>query len=414
MLPKHDSGKTAVHRFTAILSLCYAEMQSCVVPKRSKRSKSTVARGNVREKLEERGWDAKHLDMYVGRPMGMLLDNPSLRPAVDFMLKAVYDLEARPNVTRSRSSMHYTQALASNRTLWPGVFFDSPDRRRPPALCAQVFLHATIGANYTGPGGELLRQDTVCSPALWGCPCDDIIEALQHALTHYKATSRTLSTAEIVHIAKKRQRDRAEAAAAAEEAAAAGAATDEQAVPGGVPFTAAHTASSPPSVNAAAAAAGSAGSASDADQLLVRRQRPSVGAMNEDATHVMDSGGGQTSDVIDNLGGGIDYAEDVEKWRAAEARIVEKEAALGYVRDECGICLERPLFGVKISGTECRCTVMYCERCIVVHGKHESMRGKQPRCPSCREEFGLKNLKIVNMTRQWAAEIKYCRSVGPC
>ena len=117
MLPKHDSGKTAVHRWVAIYSLCAAEMKANIggpsgaTKKRSRSTSSSAARKCVKEKLKELGkWDAKHLDMYVGQAMGKVLDNPSLLPALDYMLKAVSDLEARPIVTNFCSSiMHQVQ-----------------------------------------------------------------------------------------------------------------------------------------------------------------------------------------------------------------------------------------------------------------------------------------------------------------
>ena len=154
-----------------------------------------------------------------------------------------------------------------------------------------------------------MRQETVCSPKLWGCPCEYIIEAIREALDHYKTDRRTLSTDEIVNIATKRQREDAEAAAAAaaaEEASAAAAAAakaaveasaaaaaaakaaeeasaaaaeEEQAVPGAASSSnAAQSASQPePEPDATTQPAGSGGGA---DQLGPRT-RPAPGAMTE-------------------------------------------------------------------------------------------------------------------------------------
>ena len=118
MLPKHDSGKTAVHRFVSIFSVCLEEMNSCVVGKRSKCTVSATARKHVREFLEKAGWKAKHLDMYVGQALGMILDDPSLWPAIDYMLKAASELEARPTVVS-----YFRSALALRTCmLRPGMF----------------------------------------------------------------------------------------------------------------------------------------------------------------------------------------------------------------------------------------------------------------------------------------------------
>ena len=281
----------------------------------------------------------------------------------------------------------------------------------------QEFLNAAVGASYTGPGGELLRQDTVCSQVLWECPCGDIIEALQHALDSYKTKGRTLSTDEIVRIATKRAKERAEAAAAtaaaaaAAEAAAATAAAaaeaeatvvgavaaDEQELdvlpappdpsPAPTPASLARqlSASQPePEPEPADAAAQPAGSGGGADQLGPRA-RPAPGAMAEGARDGAEDDGELSARVV----------SAANRTRVRYASVGRLEPAL-----LCPICRMPPVDGVKISGGECPCSDnIYCELCILERA--ESSRPRKPTCSTCPAEFEWRDLKPANMRVHW-------------
>ena len=271
-------------------------------------------------------------------------------------------------------------------------------------------MNAAVGASYTGPGGELLRQDTVCSQVLWECPCGDIIEALQHALDSYKTKGRTLSTDEIVRIATKRakQRAEAEAAAAAAEAAAATAvaaaeaettvvgavAADEQELnvppappapsPAPTPASSARqlSASEPEHEPEPDAAAQPAGSGGGADQLGPRA-RPAPGAMAEGARDGAEDDGELSARVV------------------SAANMRERYASVGRLEPAlvCLICGMPPVDGVKISGGECPCSNIYCELCILERA--ESSRPRKPTCSTCPAEFEWRDLKPANMRVHW-------------
>ena len=109
MLPRQPSGSLVVRKLATVFLMCEAVMER-------DRCSSYHARKTVREvDLKDHNWSKNDFKHFVGKVMGMLLDNPNeLRPVLECMLRLSRDPQARPNATHFRSCIR--RALASNPT----------------------------------------------------------------------------------------------------------------------------------------------------------------------------------------------------------------------------------------------------------------------------------------------------------